>query len=104
MGFVSDLLKNPADIDAFRRDGYSHSAASWTLQYLGPDKGSATVFRFSIADLSGSSDDERIGQVEYVHDLSKGREFVVRGVRVTILDVRSDGIVTFVAKYNGSGV
>jgi len=96
-------LKNPADSDAFHADGYQHAGVSWRLQYLGPDRGAAAVLRFSIEEFSGSSRDEKVGQIEYVHDLSKGREFVVRGMRVRIHEVATDGIVKYVVKEDLSG-
>ncbi len=90
-------LKNPADSGAFRPDGYQYRGISWRLQYLGPDGRNATVLRFSIEEYSGSLRDETIGQIEYVHDLSKGREFVIRGMRVRIDEVGIDGVVNYSA-------
>lgn len=90
-------LANPDDRNGFHREGYSYQAESWRLQYLGLDGESSTVLRFSIEELSGSSRDERVGQVEYTHDMSKGRDFVIRGVRITILDVEGDGRMNYTA-------
>jgi hypothetical protein len=90
-------LTNPDDSDAIRPERYVYQSASWRLQYLGLDGGSSTLLRFSIEELSGSARDERVGQVEYTHDLSKGRDIVIRGVRITILDVGGDGRMKYTA-------
>jgi hypothetical protein len=86
-------LSSPSQANELRLAGYIYSGETWRLQYIGPDKEHSDVLRFTIDDLRGR---ERVGQVEYAHDLRKGREFVVRGVRLRISDVSSDGLISYV--------
>jgi hypothetical protein len=89
-------LSDPKQANAIRSAGYVFTGGkAWLLQYIGPDKNQANVLRFTIEDLRGNNQ-ERVGQIEYSHDLSKSKEFVIRGVRLRIDEVLSDGLVTFI--------
>lgn len=89
-------LADPKQVNAIRSAGYVFTGGkAWFLQYIGPDKNQGKVLRFTIEDLRGNNQ-ERVGQIEYAHDLSKSREFVIRGVRLRFDEVSPDGLVTFV--------
>lgn len=89
-------LSDPKQANAIRPAGYVlDGGKAWLVQYIGPDKHQANVLRFTIEDLRGSNR-QRVGQIEYSHDLSKSREFVIRGVRLRIDEVSPDGLVTYV--------
>lgn len=79
---------------SIRFAGYMFTRTAWRLQYIGPDKQQPKVLRFTIDDLRDNR--ERVGQVEYAHDLTKGSEFVVRGVRLRIMNVAPDGLISYV--------
>lgn len=84
----------PAQASAIRFFGYRFFGdQTWRLQYLGQDRSSPDVLRFTIEEVRPSG--ERVGQVEYLHDMKKGNEFVVRGVRVRVVEVASDGRLTY---------
>ncbi|MEH6484126.1 MULTISPECIES: hypothetical protein [Pseudomonas] len=88
-------LSNPGQAKSIRTAGYTFAGMrKWELQYIGLDKNQPQVLRFTIDDLTRNG--ERAGQIEYVHDLRKGKEFVIRGVRIRIDDVTSDGLITYV--------
>jgi hypothetical protein len=91
-------LSSTSQANAIRLAGYVYSGETWRLQYIGPDREHADVLRFTIDDLRGG---ERVGQIEYTHDLRKGKEFVVRGVRLRIVDVSSDGLISYVVVATG---
>ena len=86
-------LADPARANGLRFIGYTFSGTAWRLQYIGPDKHQSKVLRFTVDDLKNNR--ERIGQVEYAHDLKNGPEFVVRGVRFRIINVALDGLITY---------
>lgn len=86
-------LVDPARATSIRSIGYTFRGPAWRLQYIGPDKHQSKVLRFTIDDLKNNR--ERIGQVEYAHDLTNGPEFVVRGVRFRIVNVAPDGLITY---------
>jgi hypothetical protein len=86
-------LSDSSNTTALRQGGYNFTSA-WRLQYVGTDKQQSKVLRFTIEDLRGNR--ERVGQVEYTHDLDKGIEFVVRGVRIRISSVAPDGLISYV--------
>jgi len=87
-------LSDPTRSTALRFAGYTYARTAWRLQYIGPDKQQPKVLRFTIDDLRVNR--ERVGQVEYAHDLKNGAEFVVRGVRFRITDVSPDGLITYI--------
>lgn len=87
-------LVNPGQAGSIRLFSYVTSGKSWSVQYIGQEKGQSQILRFTIEDRTEMG--ERVGQVEYTHDLRNGREFVVRGVRLRIEDVLSDGRVSYV--------
>ena len=86
-------LADPARATGLRSTGFTFRGTAWSLQYIGPDKHQSKVLRFTIDDLKNNR--ERIGQVEYAHDLKNGPEFVVRGVRFRIVNVAPDGLITY---------
>jgi hypothetical protein len=92
-------LSDPGQASAIRLAGYEFSREAWRLQYIGPDKEQPQVLRFTIDDLRDNR--ERVGQIEYAHDLRKGKEFVVRGVRFRIVDISSDGLVSYLVVSDG---
>lgn len=94
-------LAVPDDRNALQRRGYEFRKG-WRLQYLGPKDGNLSVLRFSIEDLSPERKGEVIGQVEYVHDLANGREFVIRGYRIRVGEVAPDGTLAFTSTKEGS--
>jgi hypothetical protein len=83
------------DVGAMRFHHYRFSGHGWRLQYIGRDGRNSSVMRLSIEEYGRGDSSERVGQVEYRHDLSNGKEFVVRGMRVRIDDVAADGLITF---------
>ncbi len=87
-------LSNPNQANAIRLAGYSFSRETWRLQYIGTDKENPQVLLFTIDDLRPNR--ERVGQIEYAHDLRNGREFVIRGIRLRIVEVTSDGLISYV--------
>jgi hypothetical protein len=88
-------LASRMDVQAMRFDHYRFSGHAWRLQYIGPDGSSSSVIRLSIAEYGRGDFSERVGQIEYRHDIANGNEFVVRGLRVRIDDVAADGLITF---------
>lgn len=62
----------------------------WKLQYVGSQ---GSVLRFTIQELG--LDKQRMGQVEYLHDLNSGKEFVFRTTRLRVDAVDGDGTLHF---------
>lgn len=90
-------LENPEDADAIRYIGYWPSDRSWAIFYIGPDAVNPNTLRFSIADFQGvGSDSESKGQLLYVHNLALGNEFVIRGIRIKVINLSKDGVINYV--------
>lgn len=63
----------------------------WKLQYVGTRD---NALRFTIQELG--LDQQRMGQVEYQHDLGVGKEFVFRGTRIRVDAIDPDGTLRYV--------
>ncbi len=89
-------LVDTSDANALRSSGYYFTRPSWRLTYIGVDGSDGVVVRMSIEEFDRGTLRERLGQVEYRHDMRNGNEFVVRGARVRIDEIAGDGLLTFV--------
>jgi len=89
-------LVDTSDANALRSSGYYFTRPSWRLTYIGVDGSDGVVVRMSIEEFDRGTLSERLGQVEYRHDMRNGNEFVVRGARVRIDEIAGDGLLTFV--------
>jgi hypothetical protein len=77
--------------DGFVLDPVSPAGSTgWKLQYVGAQ---GSVLRFTIQELG--LDQQRMGQVEYSHDLNVGKEFVFRGARLRVDGVDPDSTLRY---------
>lgn len=79
----------------FRRSGYSPDPSlgdpvGWSMQYIGTN---GRTLRFTIQELG--RDRQRLGQIEYTHDLNVGKEFAFRTKRIRVNSVGSDGAIDY---------
>jgi hypothetical protein len=93
--YRSWALVDPSDARAMRQWGYQFTRPTWRLRYIGVDSSDGQVVRMSIEEWERGTIDERMGQVEYRHDMQNGNEFVIRGTRVRIDELAGDGLLTF---------
>lgn len=94
-GRAWDLIGNPGQLlvpHEFTPDPEFHNAPyqGWKLQYIGSQ---GTLLRFTIQELG--LDQQRMGQVEYSHDLSAGKEFVFRGARLRVDNLDADSTLRY---------
>lgn len=85
-------LVHPLDSESMVFDGYLPNHRWWSLQYIGLDKNDKNVLRFTVDTRFQS---EIVGTIEYTHSLSNGNEFVVKGVRIKILEASNDSTITY---------
>ncbi len=88
-------LVDAFDTDAIRFWGYYFARPSWRLTYIGVDGSDSRVVRMSIEEFARGTLSERLGQIEYRHDMKNSNEFVVRGARIRIDEIAGDGLLTF---------
>lgn len=94
-GRAWDLIGEPGQLlvpQGFTPDPDMHYAPyeGWKLQYIGAQ---GTLLRFTIQELG--LDRQRMGQVEYSHDLSSGKEFVFRGARLSVDGLDADSTLRY---------
>jgi hypothetical protein len=87
------LLDDTGSLKYFIQNLWENQGTGFTIYYLGR-KGD--VLRFSIAKhIKYASSNERLGTIEYTHDLADGNIFTIRGIEIQIDNVDSDGTLHY---------
>jgi hypothetical protein len=92
------LVDNTGDMKYFILRLWASQGTGFTIFYLGRN---GNVLRFSIAKHVNpkikkyASSNERLGTIEYTHDLADGNIFTIRGIEIQIDKVDSDGTLHY---------